>query len=266
MRNLALILLLANLGLLGWQHWLREPPVAQPRVLPDVPLLQIARGVTPPPSGEPGTVGRVGAVSSITGVPGTSESDEPDDSAEATEAPEATGANEETGPMSAGRAPVPTDALQCVALGPFGNAATAAAAAESLQGQVADVRERTADGREWIGYWVRLEHDSREAAGAAVLRLHDAGRDDAYLIPGEDVHFVSLGVFSTRVRAERLHDEVQALGEQPLIVDRFRDGTVYWLDLVLSDGEAPDPAALAAAEGPPPALQPAACPPGAATD
>jgi hypothetical protein len=51
--------------------------------------------------------------------------------------------------------------------------------------------------------------------------------------PGDAGFLISLGVFSEISRAGTLREQVRALGQEPVIVDRTRRGTVYWIDLQL---------------------------------
>lgn len=157
----------------------------------------------------------------------------------------------EAGPSEAGRdeerAPV-----DCVSIGPFLDLTEAARASTRLRELGYGPRQRVSEGPVWSGWWVALERlDGREAAEQVVARLRQFGVTDAYIMPGEGAGVtVSLGLFSEQPRALRRLDEVKALGYQPVITERQRTGTVYWIDADLpGPGRFPDPAAFEGEQG-----------------
>jgi hypothetical protein len=97
-------------------------------------------------------------------------------------------------------------------------------------------RQRLEQGELWIGYWVSVQDlANRDAAEESLQRLAEAGITDVYLMPGTDPpNVLSLGVFSDFQRAQRRVQEVQALGLHPQIDDRKRAGSVYWIDVDLT--------------------------------
>ena len=135
----------------------------------------------------------------------------------------------------------------CLSLGPFTDLTDAARASTLLRENKLQPRQRAADGIVWRGFWVTLEGvPDRTAANGIIERLRRAGVADAYAMPGDGrTVTISLGLFSERQRALRRLDEVKAIGLAPLIVDRERSGTVYWIDVdVVPPAELPDAARL----------------------
>ncbi|MGH8243923.1 MAG: hypothetical protein ACRETY_11310 [Steroidobacteraceae bacterium] len=135
----------------------------------------------------------------------------------------------------------------CLSLGPFTDLTDAARASALLRENRLLPRQRAGEGVVWKGYWVTLENvPDRTAASAIIERLRRAGVGDAYVMPGDgrDVT-ISLGLFSERQRALRRIDDAKAIGLTPRIVDREREGTVYWIDVdVVPPAVLPDAARL----------------------
>jgi hypothetical protein len=140
----------------------------------------------------------------------------------------------------------------CVSIGPFLDLTEAARASTRLRELGYGPRQRVSDGPVWSGWWVALERlEGREAAEQVVARLRQFGVTDAYIMPGEEAGVtVSLGLFSEQPRALRRLDEVKALGYEPVVTERQRTGTVYWIDADLPvPGRFPDPASFEGEQG-----------------
>ena len=135
----------------------------------------------------------------------------------------------------------------CTSVGPFADLAQASQAQASLRTAGFDPRQRVENGEIWIGYWVSVQNlASRSEADTAIKTLNGNGISDVYLMPGTDPpNVLSLGVFSDYSRAERRANQVRALGLEPRIADRKREGSVYWIDVDLKEpGQVIDPSLL----------------------
>ena len=147
---------------------------------------------------------------------------------------------------TAARPPIlPTE--NCLSLGPFGDLTDAARASTLLRENGLQPRQRAGEGVVWKGYWVSLERvPDRASAEGIIERLRRFGIGDAYLMPDEGRQItISLGLFTERQRALRRMDEVKALGFDPLMAERERSGTVYWIDVdVEAPAKLPDAALL----------------------
>lgn len=150
-------------------------------------------------------------------------------------------------------AAVETEApIRCVTVGPFLDLTEAARTSSRLRELGFAPRQRVSEGPVWSGWWVALERlEGRAAAEEVVARLRQFGVTDAYIMPGDEAGVtVSLGLFSERPRALRRLDEVRALGYEPVVSERQRTGTVYWIDADLPvPGELPDPALFEGEQG-----------------
>jgi len=121
----------------------------------------------------------------------------------------------------------------CLSLGPFSDLTDAARASTLLRENGLQPRQRAGQGVVWKGYWVSLEGvPDRAAADGIIERLRRFGIGDAYAMPDEGRQItISLGLFTEHQRALRRIDEVKALGFEPMVAERERSGTVYWIDV-----------------------------------
>ena len=193
MRNLFLVLLLANLLLLAWQRWVVPPPADDPYALAGArsPGLVLLAPTSAPPGG------------------------------------------------------APADTSGCVRIGPFEDPAVSREAADRLSSENLDVFRYSESGEIWVGHWVQvIDLDGREEAEAALDRLAEVGRSDAYIVRGDEGYRISLGVFRSLDGAESVANEAVAAGLTTLTTDRFRTGTEYWLLVDERAGGIPDLAAL----------------------
>jgi hypothetical protein len=140
----------------------------------------------------------------------------------------------EASPDAAGAALL-TNVKRCISVGPFRDVSEAARAASTLRAAHYDPRQRVADGEVWAGVWVYLQIPAVRGAGEQILtKLKAGGIDDALEMPGPNEGSVmSLGLFSEPKRAQARVAQAQALGFNPGIADRKRNGNVYWIDIDL---------------------------------
>ena len=116
LRNFLLVLLLINLGILAWYHWLREPYTNAP-VAPSyegLPSLELAGGQ---PVEQPGP---------------------------------------QVFSMKTGEELLNAGVSECRSIGPFSKADDAEEAARTLQGLDFSVARRNEPGRLFVGYWVNI--------------------------------------------------------------------------------------------------------------
>ena len=138
-------------------------------------------------------------------------------------------------PREAGSSQLLTNVKRCISVGPFRDVSEAAHAASTLRSGGYDPRQRVADGEVWAGVWVYLPlPPSRPAAELTLAKLKAGGIDDALEMPGpNDGSVISLGLYSEPKRAQARVAQAQALGFNPGIADRKRNGNVYWIDIDL---------------------------------
>lgn len=264
MRNLFLVLVLANLAFAAWAAWFapaqrvgRSTDEGLPSItlVSEVPPDLRSTGVVsdeapaeaPIPEAPGPDAGVADAASNepiIGDVPG-----EPVAEAEVDDAPIEPVAEAE---VDAPDAPPPAEpgaaveaaivATQCTSVGPFRELSQAATAAAALRTAGYQPLQRVAEGDIWIGYWVYIPAIATEAEANTILaRMRAEGITDSYVIPNSDSgNLVSLGVFSEISGVGRRRDQVRALGFEPQVVDRTRRATVYWIDITLAEGQTLD--------------------------
>jgi hypothetical protein len=242
MRNLFLVLVLANLAFAAWHSWFSPGAVAP--ITSDVPTIMLAsefpvaeEEVVAPPIVE----AELESLAAAPVPPPEAEGAPLDEAAE----PEAPPGDAVTvvAVTPADEAPAADDAPRsCVSVGPFRELSQAATAAANLRGTGLDPLQRVAEGDIWVGYWVYLAAIPTLAEAETILaRLKDADITEAYVIPSSDSGtLISLGVFTEVARAGNRLTAARELGYEATISDRTRRGTVYWVDVLLAPGETLD--------------------------
>jgi hypothetical protein len=126
----------------------------------------------------------------------------------------------------------------CTSLGPFNDIASAARAAGLLTQRGFHLQQRAEEGETIEGYWVFVGGMlSDEDVVRVVDRLEKSGFTDAHIMQNYSTNRrVSVGMFSTRERAEKRAASVRNMGFQPEVGERKFPGTVYWVDVALKRG------------------------------
>lgn len=156
----------------------------------------------------------------------------------------------------------PANEARCVTLGPFQQLAELAHVSAAMREAGYNPRERVEVGDQVKGYWVYLDQlRNRKEALEAKRELVARGLPEAMIMPGDNV-VLSVGLFSEEARANRVAEQVRALGLKPTVSDRTQRGTLYWMDINLkaTDGFI-DPASLQSESGR--IIRVTACPPAA---
>ena len=191
LKNLFLVLLLANLLAVGWQIWIVPPEVPPDRLSGsgDEPELALASPV------------RKGATA--------------------------------VAPSRRSAAAIPNGSaatIACRRIGPLSDGGLADAVGQRLRAEGIAVSQTSEEGQIWVGHWVQLENvGNRQQADQIVGRLSAGGLPDAYVLQATGPISISLGVFRSRERADKVVAEARKLGFQPTVTDRYRPGVQYWL-------------------------------------
>lgn len=219
MRGLLLTLLVANLLVLAWRHWVIETPSGEALRPTESRWLEVP-AATPQPAP----------------VVAETASEPVREPARDTPAPAPAMADRQPpDPPDSSLEPQPP---QCVRIGPFFDPALPAQLAETLRARGLAPTQSVEEGEVWMGYWLLASFETRDQAREAVRQLQGAGVPDAYVIPGTETFTVSLGLFSQRAGAERLAERAAALRIATELRDRYREGTVQYLLLALPADEA----------------------------
>ncbi len=191
-------LLVANLLFLAWAKWIDSPRDAGAQdALSHLPRLQL---VGEPSAGKP------------------------------------ISANPTPAPMVAAAPAVATAPEVCTSVGPFNDIAHAARAAGLLAQRGFHLQQRAEEGETIEGYWVFVGGMSSDAeVDEVVARLGKSGFADAHVMKNFSTNRrISVGMFSTRERAQKRAAAVKNLGLEPEVGERKFPGTVYWVDVALT--------------------------------
>jgi hypothetical protein len=222
LKTLAVCLVLANVCYFLWARGIAKTPPVSVVAAPTPGTLKLA-SESPETSRSVANAGAAGG--STTGAPQASGSAASAPPAIAAEDPARTGGN--SGLL--------TNVKRCISVGPFRDVSEAAHAASTLRGGGYDPRQRVADGEVWAGVWVYLPLPAaRPVTEQTLAKLKAGGIDDALEMPGpNEAAVISLGLYSDTKRAQTRVAQAQALGFNPGIADRKRNGNVYWIDIDL---------------------------------
>ena len=201
MRAVFLTLLVANLLFLAWARWIDTPSEAGAQdTLSRLPRLQLVS------ESAPGT-----RPTSANLTPPAAE-------------------------KVALRAPEAEAPTTCTSVGPFNDIARAARAAGLLAQRGFHLQQRAEEGETIEGYWVFVGGlQSDDEVTEVVGRLEKSGFSDAHVMKNFSTNRrISVGMFSTRERAEKRAAAVKAMGLEPEVGERKFPGTVYWVDVALT--------------------------------
>jgi hypothetical protein len=141
-------------------------------------------------------------------------------------------------------------APRCLRIGPLADGGVADAVSQRLQQQGIVVAQSSEEGQIWVGHWVQLENvGDRAQAERTVARLSAGGLPDAYVLQAAGPATISLGVFRSQERADKVVADARRLGFSPVVTDRYRVGVQFWLLARLRAGERVPVAELARESG-----------------
>lgn len=215
MRALFLILLVANLLFLAWAQWIDGPrDTGAHDALSHLPRLQLIEEQQPP-------------------KPAATNSPPP----ALTPAPPA-----EAEKVSL-QIPNLPQVPRCTSIGPFNDIAHAARAAGLLTQRGFKLQQRAEEGETIEGYWVFVGGlQSDQDINDVVARLEKNGFTDAHVMKNFSTNRrISVGMFSTRERAEKRAAAVKAMGLSPEVGERKFPGTIYWVDVALASPDQKPP-------------------------
>lgn len=127
----------------------------------------------------------------------------------------------------------------CVTIGPFKvrTDADSARLAYSQEGMNAAVRSTR--GQIFVGHWVQIRNVESEAeANEMLATLTDGGVPDAYLVRTEDEGLkISLGLFGDIERAEKIELQARSLELPADIAPRTAERSIFFVDIGLPPGK-----------------------------
>jgi len=214
-------LLVANLLFLAWAQWIDSPRDAGATdALAGLPRLQLV--------GEAG--GGANSKPTSANVPPPAVEPAAEEVALRDPAPQ---------PLAATPDPVPEQQASqqtCTSVGPFNDITGAARAAGLLAQRGFKLQQRAEEGETIEGYWVFVGVQSDDDVSKVVERLEKNGFTDAHIMKNfaSTNRRISVGMFSTRDRAEKRAAAVKKMGLAPEVGERRFPGTIYWVDVTLA--------------------------------
>lgn len=202
MRNLLLLLLLANILYFVWGTFLsknEEPGVAVVSEADLGPPMAVSTGHDANMAASVGTVLGSGVPSDLEAVVGRS----------------------------------------CVSIGPFRANTDADTALTEYAGEGMRTALRSAHGEFPVGHWVQIRNIADNMTAKEMLaKLHDGDLSDAYLVTSEeDGLYISLGLFGDVERAEKVELQAKSLDLPADITLKTREGTMFFVDISLPPGK-----------------------------
>jgi hypothetical protein len=221
-RYLAWLLLAANLGVLVWiiNQPAQQPPQYRPIPVPPgvEPLVLLSERSSNPENSETQLKAQQDLVPSNQGAA--------DDQLIVKDVVAADDSEDLSGSASVEVKPeVP---LVCQTVGPLIVESDARAISELLSSQGYSPHTRVGEVREPSGYWVYMPAMEADKARRIVAELDANGMKDYFI--GKQ-NYISLGIFSRKDKAQSRLDQVQALGFDAILDQRYRTRSVYWLDI-----------------------------------
>ena len=127
----------------------------------------------------------------------------------------------------------------CVTIGPFKVSDDADSAALEFGSEGMRTAMRSEQRQIFVGHWVQIRDVADEATAKNMLeKLTAGGLNDAYLVRTEDEGLkISLGLFGDIEGAEKIELQARSLDLPADISPRMRDGTVFFVDIGLPPGK-----------------------------
>ena len=201
MKNLLLILVLANVLYFLWGMYQEEPPMPGSAIVEETDFgapIEVAAA----PDAE--TVASVGAI------------------------------------LGAGQ-PSDLEAVvgrSCVTIGPLREQTDADAALLEYSGEGMKANTRSTEAEVFVGHWVQIRNVESDSVASDMLdTLSNGGLSEAYVVRTDDEGLkISLGVFDDADGAEKVELRARSMGFSADISPRTAERTVYFVDIALPPG------------------------------
>jgi hypothetical protein len=127
----------------------------------------------------------------------------------------------------------------CVTIGPFRSNEDADAAESAYAGQGMRTTSRSGQGQIFIGHSVQVENVATREEGRGMLRrLHEGGLGDAFIVGNDEDGFsISLGIFGDQANAEKVELQAKSIGFDVAVSPMSRDAMVFFVDIGLPPGK-----------------------------
>lgn len=127
--------------------------------------------------------------------------------------------------------PAPPLPPRCVSVGPFGDPAAAATAAQRIAALSLAPRTREERRSQRTGYQVSVTTADATARRLLLAQLRRSGVQDAVILPDDPGFRIALGTYGERERAEQRAAGLRGIGLQSTVDEHFEERLVQWLDV-----------------------------------
>ena len=126
----------------------------------------------------------------------------------------------------------------CVSIGPFRSAEDAERAEMENADNGNRAVVRSGQGQIFIGHSVQVVNvPSRDAGRTMLNKLHEGGLGDAFIVGNEeDGLSISLGIFGNQSNAEKVELQARSIGFDVDVAPMTREAQVFWVDIGLPPG------------------------------
>ena len=202
MKNLLLLLILANVLYFMWGWFSNEDPKSGVAVVEEAdlgPSLQVTAGQNSEALASVGAVLGSGEPSDLAAVVGRS----------------------------------------CVTIGPLNNSGDADSAVLEYSDAGMKTVLRRARGQIFVGHSVQVPNIASRQDGRDIIgKLGEQGLDDAFIVGNdEDGYAIALGIFGNAENAEKVELQARAAGFEVVISPMTRDGDIFFVDIGLPPGK-----------------------------
>jgi len=127
----------------------------------------------------------------------------------------------------------------CVTVGPFRSSDDADRAKMEYAGEGMRTALRSGQGQIFVGHSVQvLGVASRDEGRTMLSELHEGGLQDAFLVGNEEIGLsISLGIFGNQSNAEKVELQAKSIGYDVDISPMTRDADVFFVDIGLPPGK-----------------------------
>lgn len=127
----------------------------------------------------------------------------------------------------------------CVTIGPFKVSGDADSAALEYRNEGMRTALRSGQGQIFVGHSVQVQDvANREEGRGIVKQLGEQGLGDAFIVGNdEDGYAIALGIFGNAGNAEKVELQARAAGFDVTITPMTRDDQIYFVDIGLPPGK-----------------------------
>lgn len=127
----------------------------------------------------------------------------------------------------------------CVTIGPFKVVGDADSAVLEYSNEGMRAVRRQGKAQVFIGHSVQVENVPSRAAGREMIaKLAEQGLDDAFIVGNDEIGYaIALGIFGQLENAERVELQARAAGFEVEVAPMMRDADVYFVDIGLPPGK-----------------------------